>query len=98
MWSLSDRYTIREEKDGAGLMADLSTGTVYVLNPVALTIMTMCNVGRACTLNDIVMEICNKCNRADPDQVHNDVQDFLALAEKNGFLTTDPAEKTSCRM
>jgi hypothetical protein len=87
VWHLNDNYRIREEKDGAGLLADISAGGVYVLNPVAMTIMTMCRDGSAQALDDIVREICRRYRKAEADVVCGHVRDFLAQVEKQGVVT-----------
>lgn len=86
MYLLKEQFKIREEKDGMGLMADTSNGNVFVLNPVATTVLRMCRDNQAITISTIVEKICNCFKGCDKERVTNDTANFLNILVENKVL------------
>lgn len=87
MYCLNKKFRIREEKDGMGLIADTSSGQVYVLNPVATTVLRMCRDNQAVSISAVVEQICNHFKGCDRENVTNDTSKFLNTLVEFEVLT-----------
>ncbi len=85
MYHLNKQYRLRKEEDGAGLMSDKLNAQIYVLNPTAMSIMTLLE-HEPHNLDEIVTDVDTKFEGAGRQTISDEIESFVQYSKANGFI------------
>ena len=90
MLSLDPRMKLRPEEDGDGFLTDTQTATILVLNPVAMSVMSLLQQ-KPSEVDDVVEHVCSRFTHDDRAKVCDEIAAFISKAVEVGLVVkTDP--------
>jgi hypothetical protein len=79
---LKEKCKIRTEKDGYGLLADIETGGIFVINPTAVTILSKLKKNDSCPIEEIMNAINIQYDNVGETRLLTDIKVFYNQLKK----------------